>query len=148
MNVARCEVAISGLVSEAWHGLVVAEAGRLHQSLERIVNQGVCWSLEFHVRERVVCREHRLAVHQLANWHVEYASQGASHREVHLRQQFTVAKVATQAIHMRVDLQTAQASVTLFVGTVQPLKGLVRFAPVSVYLSDLVSHVCLMVRDG
>jgi hypothetical protein len=72
---------------------------------------------------------------------------GALHREVHLLQQFAVALVAAQAIHMRIDLQAAQARVTLFVGTVQPLKCFVRLAPIREYLSDLVSHVCLMVRD-
>src|SRR6516162_4094187 len=69
------------------------------------------------------------------------------HWKVHLLQQFAIALVAAKAIHMRIDLQAAQAGVTLFVGTVQPLKGLIGLAAISVYLSDLISHVCLVVRD-
>src|SRR5215467_11323668 len=50
---------------------------------------------------------------------------GRFSREVHLFKQVAVALVAAQAIHMRIDLQAAQTGVTLFVGTVQPLKGLI-----------------------
>src|SRR6516165_5296897 len=69
------------------------------------------------------------------------------HWKVHLLQQFAIALVAAKASHMRIDLQAAQAGVTLFVGTVQPLEGLIGLAAISVYLSDLISHVCLVVRD-
>ena len=68
-------------------------------------------------------------------------------RKVQLFQELGIARVMSQPFKKRIDFHSTQAGVTLFVGAVQPLKGLIRLAAISVYFSDLIRHVCLVVRD-
>jgi len=66
---------------------------------------------------------------------VTQLASNALSREAQLLQDVCVTRVVAQALQIRVNLQTAQAGITLFVGAVQPLKGLIRLAAICIYLA-------------